>query len=58
MKQVVEHVNTTPKGRALYEAKQVLLDPAEYLQALCLRNLSFWNTFLHRYSLAGFSILF
>ncbi|NLP14190.1 MAG: hypothetical protein GX383_06935 [Clostridium sp.] len=45
MKQVVEPVDTTRKGRALFYAKQVLLDPEEYLQALYLRNLSFWSVF-------------
>ncbi len=34
VKQVVEPVNTTRKGRAFSFAKQVLLDPEEYLQAL------------------------
>ncbi|OPZ94441.1 MAG: hypothetical protein BWY74_00565 [Firmicutes bacterium ADurb.Bin419] len=31
VKQVVEPVNTTRKGRASFFAKRVLLDPEEYL---------------------------
>jgi len=47
VKQVLEPVNTTRKGRASIHAKRVLLAPAEYLQALYLRNSSFWSIFLH-----------
>ena len=54
VKQVLEPVNTTRKGRASSYAKRVLLDPEEYLQALYLRNLSFWNTFLHGYHMHPF----
>jgi len=47
VKQVVEPVNTTRKGRALFERSEFCKGPEEYLQALDLRNLSFSNIFLY-----------
>jgi len=45
VEQVVEPVNTTRKGRALFERSEFCSTPRSIYRRLDLRNSSFWNIY-------------